>query len=204
MSKKQYGQLEKQRILMLGESGKLSVRQVCKRNDIPEQTYYRWRREALASSTLFALRLRGAKTPVVVPDVDEDDDSVTGAHMSEIPAPESVGSEGMVDDECPEDFLLADLEFLSKRALQAQPPKRRLMPRGKYAVEIHGQLERDAFKFIPLALPNELRERLDRDTLGSLNQTIVNLVRYALDALESDKKTLHLFNLADGVPAELD
>lgn len=78
-----------------------------------------------------------------------------------------------------------------------------VVPRRKFAVEIHGKLPRGDFDFLPIALPKDLRERLEQEIRGSKSQAIVGLVRFALDALKRERSALHIYNEVHGIPAVL-
>ena len=61
-------------------------------------------------------------------------------------------------------------------------------------MKIHGRLPRGDFEFVQVALPKDLHRSLKKTVDGSLNQALIGLVRYALDALNRDRQTLHLFD----------
>jgi hypothetical protein len=196
MPKKIYGTSEKKRILLEGEANNgVARRKICERYALPEQTYYRWRREVLASKSLFGLTLASLMEGNAGNNPDEYADISTDDHLFDLPLPDSDPGDVVVDDDYP-----------GPGDGDAVPP--RLVPRvgtflaarGKCAVEVHGKLPRGAFGFVPLALPDDLRERLERDTRGSLNQVIVGLVRHALASLDRESMSLHLYNEVDGLP----
>lgn len=195
MPKKIYGKAEKERILLEGEANNgVARRKICERYTLPEQTYYRWRREVLASKSLFGLTLASLMEGNEGADPDEFADISTGDHLFDLPRPDSDPGDVIVDDDYPGPGDGDVAPRLAQRICSS------VAARGKYAVEVHGKLPRGAFGFVPLALPNDLRERLERDTRGSLNQVIVGLVRHALASLDREGISLHLYNQADGLP----
>lgn len=194
MPKKCYGKIQKQHILLEGESGKSSARSVCKRHGVPEQTYYRWRREALSSRSLFGLRLASLIAGKSSEGLDEHSDAFTGEHLFELPQPEPDPGDVVKDDPYPGPYDEGQLPQ-SRQVIRSF-----VTDRNKFAIEVHGKLPRGEFGFVPVALPNDLRERLEQDVRGSMSQAIVGLVRHALASLDRDKKSLHLYNEADCRP----
>lgn len=199
MPKKIYGKAEKERILLEGEANNgVARRKICERYALPEQTYYRWRREVLAGRSLFGLTLASLMEGNEGNDPDEFADISAGDHMLDLPLPDPDPGDTIVDDDYPGPD---DSEAVPPRLPQRICSS--VSARGKCAVEVHGKLPRGAFGFVPLALPDDLRERLERDTRGSLNQVIVGLVRHALTSLDREGISLHLYNQADGLPDSL-
>lgn len=60
-----------------------------------------------------------------------------------------------------------------------------------FAVMVEGRLPRAGHLPFQVAIPKELHQRLRLETLGSLNQVLVALVRQALAWLDADQLTLH-------------
>lgn len=67
-----------------------------------------------------------------------------------------------------------------------------LLPRDThFAVLVEGRLPRAGHLPLQVAIPRELHQRLRLETLGSINQVLVALVRQALAWLDADRLTLH-------------
>lgn len=67
-----------------------------------------------------------------------------------------------------------------------------LLPRdAHFAVMVEGRLPRAGHLPFQVAIPHELHQLLRLETLGSLNQVLVALVRQALAWLDADQLTLH-------------
>ena len=62
----------------------------------------------------------------------------------------------------------------------------------KFAVIVGGRIPRHNTVLTQVSIPLDLHMRLQRDSIGSLNQVLMGLVRYALQELDNKKATLHI------------
>ena len=194
MSGKQHTLHDIVRIVGEALSGDSSKREVCRQHRISEQTLYRWLRqypqakaahEALAGHDkpgyLRLLQaLSGSPEPSGSPLEDCD---VSGPYEEPADAP-------TWEQLSPEDREMSTGEILTTPVVAYDTAFR---DRDR-TVKIHGRLPRGEFEFVQIALPVDLHKCLKKTVAGSLNQAVVGLVRYALDALDRDRQTLHLFD----------
>lgn len=81
---------------------------------------------------------------------------------------------------------------ITNTGISSSLPALTLMPRDThFAVMVEGRLPRAGHLPFQVAIPQELHQRLRLETLGSLNQVLVALVRQALAWLDADRLTLH-------------
>lgn len=81
---------------------------------------------------------------------------------------------------------------ITSAGIPSSLPALTLMPRDThFAVMVEGRLPRAGHLPFQVAIPQELHQRLRLETLGSLNQVLVALVRQALAWLDADRLTLH-------------
>ena len=194
MSGKQHSLHEIVQILGEGLDGKSSKREVCRRHGISEQTFYRWLKlyprakaahEALAGHDKpgYLRLLQALSDPSGAeddfPGTDEIDDR-----------PEEPADGPTWEQLYPEGKNTADREILTRPTVAYDTAFRDR----DQVVKIHGRLPRGEFEFVQIALPKDLHRRLKKAVDGSLNQAMIGLVRFALDALDRDHQNLHLFD----------
>ena len=196
MSGKQHTLHDIVRILGEALSGDSSKREVSRRHGISEQTLYRWLREyphAKAAYEALAghdrpgyLRLLQALSGPPDPSGSTPEDcDISGPYEEPADAP---GWEDLF----PEGQEASVGEILTTPAVAYDTAFRDY----DQTVKIHGRLPRGEFEFVQIALPDGLHKRLKKTVDGSLNQAVIGLVRYALDALDRDRQTLHLFDVS--------
>ena len=81
---------------------------------------------------------------------------------------------------------------IANTGISSPLPVLTLMPRDThFAVMVEGRLPRAGHLPFQVAIPQELHQRLRLETLGSLNQVLIALVRQGLAWLDADRLTLH-------------
>ena len=181
-------------ILAEGLTGMRNKREVCRRYGISEQTFYRWLKryprakaahEALAShdkpSYLRLLQASSHPPEASGGHPDTDDMGDFQEEPADAPTWEQLFPEGK-DTEVEEILTIPTVAYDTA-----------FRDHG-HAVKIHGRLTRGDFEFVQVALPKDLHRLLKKTVDGSLNQALIGLVRYALDALDRDRQALHLFD----------
>ena len=194
MSGKQHTLHDIVRIVGEALSGDSSKREVCRRHGISEQTFYRWLKqyprakaahEALAAHDKpgYLRLLQALSYPPEASEGNPDPDDIGDFHEEPADAPtwEQLFPEGKE----------TEVEEIPTTPTVTYDTACRDHDR---TVKIHGRLPRGEFEFVQVALPKELHRSLKKTVDGSLNQAVIGLVRYALDALDRDRQTLHLFD----------
>jgi len=196
MPRKQHTLQEIVQILVEGLSGKRIKREVCRRHGITEQTFYRWLKKYPRAKEAHDAIIRSNKTGSLhllqalsgAPDPPENSQEDCGI---------SSPSEESADSPTWEHFFPegreTPVEGILMVPIVAYDTAFRDLGR---TVKIHGRLPRGEFEFVQVALPKDLHRSLKETVDGSLNQALIGLVRYALDALDRDRQTLHLFDVS--------
>lgn len=80
-----------------------------------------------------------------------------------------------------------------KPAEASTAPKLTTIPRDpRFVVLLDERLPRQDTVLMQVSVPKDIHTRLKYETLGSANQVIMGLVRYALQRLDADKQTLKI------------
>ena len=194
MPRKQRAIHEIVQILAEGLSGYRNKREVCRKHGITEQTFYRWLKQYPRAREAHEAFIRSNKTGylrLLQAMSEPQGDSNTPSEDSDLESYHDVPIEVLASDpSLPEDQEDTDGEILTTPAVAYDTSFRDR----RYRVKVHGRLPRGEFEFVQIALANDLHQRLKKTVDGSLNQAMVGLVRYALDVLDRDQQTLHLFD----------
>ena len=198
------------RILALGESGRMALPDLYKKERISKASYYRWRSRYIRSEQEREWILEAAQ------DLGQCQAILRRIHRSRNPI--ELGHEdddGRQDGEEPisaEDWYLIEKSEEARFAKQAaeaaeqqkqfqkllkarQPIETVVAPRvSKQRVQIPGRLPLGAHTTLSLHLAQDLHWRLTREVGGSLNQSINALLRYALDCLDAEDYMLYVFD----------
>lgn len=69
----------------------------------------------------------------------------------------------------------------------------RAIPRDpKFTVILDERLPRQDTVLMQVSVPQDIHQRLKYDSVGSMNQVLMGLVRYALETLDTENKTLRI------------
>ncbi|GAA5007393.1 transposase [Pseudoluteimonas lycopersici] len=194
MPRKQHTLQEIVQILAEGLNGKRIKREVCRRHGITEQTFYRWLKKyprakeahdaVILSNKTGSLHLLQALSGAPDPSENSQEDCGISDPYEE------------PEDAPPWEQLITEGRETSIGETPTTPAvtyHTAFRDRDR-TVKIHGRLPRGEFEFVQIALPKDLHRLLKKSVDGSLNQALIGLVRYALEALDRDGQTLHLFD----------
>ncbi|WP_162407787.1 transposase [Pseudoxanthomonas jiangsuensis] len=198
---------EKIRIVAEAMAGDREVKEVARRYGINEATLHRWKVRFPRAPEACALRNAGRHT----------------AYMELLAEMEvAAGGKASVDsvfdpelDHNPPDLDADYLQWEQRKNEQAEAelqertrasdvPPIAWMSAVRWSpglvVRVHGNLPREDDVLLQIALPKGLHDRLSRQKEGSLNRVITGLIGYALDQLDEEGATLHVYDRRKQAP----